>query len=147
MAYLSLVAARVQRPWRRRLAPVGIGVLAVSVLSFIGPTAVWRHSDVGAGRARLPKPWTENAKIMWENLERHEIVWEADGVEAGVAIAVESGLSFMVNGKCDGNAIHDASTQICLGRSPAALHPHPETCFVVGLGTEETAGWLGKIPR
>ena len=52
----------------------------------------------------------------------------------------------MVNGKCDGNAIGDAATQICLGILPAALHPNPKTCFVVGLGTGETAGWLGKIP-
>ena len=145
-AYLSLVAARGQRQWRYRLAPAAVGVLAVLLLTFIGPTAVWRHSDIGSGRAQLPKPWTENTKIMWENSQRHGIVWEADGVEAGVAIAVESGFSFMVNGKCDGNAIHDASTQMCLGILPAALHPNPKTCFVVGLGTGETAGWLGKIP-
>ncbi len=93
-AYLAVVAARGQRQWRNRLAPVGIGVMAVLLLTFIGPTAVWRHSDIGSGRARLPKPWTENARIMWENQQRHGIVWEADGVEAGVAIAVESGLLF-----------------------------------------------------
>jgi hypothetical protein len=125
---------------------VVIGVIAVSLLGFIGPTAVWRHGDIGSGRARLPKPWTENAQIMWENSQRRGIVWEADGVEAGVAIAVDNGFSFMVNGKCDGNAIGDASTQICLGILPAALHPNPKTCFVIGLGTGETAGWLGKIP-
>ncbi len=145
-AYLALVAARTQRPWRNRLAPVGIGVVAVVLLGFAGPTAVWRHSDIGAGRARLPKPWTENARIMWENGQRRGILWQADGVEAGVAIAVDNGLSFMVNGKCDGNAIDDACTQIGLGILPAALHPNPKTCFVVGLGTGETAGWLGKIP-
>ena len=145
-AYLALVAPRAARQDRYRLAPVGVGVLAVLLLTFTGPTAVWRHSDIGSGRARLPQPWTENARILWENQQRHGIVWEADGVEAGVAIAVESGFSFMVNGKCDGNAIHDASTQICLGLLPAALHPEPKTCCVVGLGTGETAGWLGKIP-
>jgi spermidine synthase len=145
-AYLAVVAARSRRQWRKRLAPVGSSVLAVLLLTLSGPTAVWRHSDIGAGRVRLPKPWTENAKIMWENAQRHGIVWEADGVEAGVAIAVESGMSFMVNGKCDGNAIGDAATQIGLGILPAALHPDPKTCFVVGLGTGETAGWLGKIP-
>lgn len=145
-AYLAMAAAPAQRQWRNRLAPVGIGVVAALLLTFTGPTAVWRHGDVGSGRARLPKPWTENARIAWENLQRQAIVWEADGVEAGVAIAVETGLYFMVNGKCDGNAIHDASTQIGLGILPAALHPDPKTCFVVGLGTGETAGWLGKIP-
>ena len=145
-AYLAVVAARGQRQARYRLAPVGIGIVALSLLTFIGPTAVWRHSDFVSGRARLPESWTENARIRWENLQRHEIVWEADGVEAGVAIAVESGYSFMVNGKCDGNALGDAGTQMCLGILPASLHPDPKTCFVVGLGTGETAGWLGKIP-
>ena len=145
-AYLAVLAARVQPQRRYRLAPVGVGIMAVSLLAFIGPTAVWRHGDIGAGRARLPKPWTENAKIMWENVQRRGIIWEADGVEASVAIAVDNGLSFMVNGKCDGNAIGDAPTQIGLGILPAALHPNPKTCFVVGLGTGETAGWLGKIP-
>ncbi|MGD0897353.1 MAG: fused MFS/spermidine synthase [Thermoguttaceae bacterium] len=145
-AYLAVVAARAQRQRRSSLAPLGIGIIALLLLTFTGPTAMWRHGDIGAGRARLPKPWTENAKITWENAQRRGIVWEADGVEAGVAIAVESGLSFMVNGKCDGNAIGDAPTQMCLGILPAALHPDPKTCFVVGLGTGETAGWLGKIP-
>ncbi len=145
-AYLAVLAARVQPQRRYRLAPVGVGIMAVSLLAFIGPTAVWRHGDIGAGRARLPKPWTENAKIMWENVQRRGVIWEADGVEASVAIAVDNGLSFMVNGKCDGNAIGDAPTQIGLGILPAALHPNPKTCFVVGLGTGETAGWLGKIP-
>ncbi len=145
-AYLAAIAARTQRQSRARLAPVGIGIVAVLLLGFIGPTAVWRHGDIGSGRARLPDPWTENARIMWEHSQRHGIVWEADGVEAGVAITVDSGLSFMVNGKCDGNALGDAATQICLGILPAALHPNPKTCFVVGLGTGETAGWLGKIP-
>jgi hypothetical protein len=158
--YLAVIAARTRRTatvrgqalnaaGTRRVpsaVSVGIGVLAVLLLTFTGPTAVWRHSDIGAGRARLPKPWTENAQIMWENVQRRGIIWQADGVEAGVAIAVDSGLSFMVNGKCDGNAIGDACTQIGLGILPAALHPCPKTCCVVGLGTGETAGWLGKIP-
>ena len=66
-AYLAVVAARGQGQRRDRLAPVGIGIVAVLLLAFHGPTAVWRHSDFVSGRARLPKPWTENARIRWEN--------------------------------------------------------------------------------
>ena len=49
-AYLAVVAARVQGQRRYRLAPVGIGIIAVSLLTFIGPTAVWRHGDIGGPR-------------------------------------------------------------------------------------------------
>jgi len=36
-------------------------------------------------------------------------------------------------------------TQITLGILPALLHPKPEKCLVVGLGTGETAGWLAEV--
>src|SRR5262249_7711863 len=36
-------------------------------------------------------------------------------------------------------------TQIMLGLLGALLHPHPETCLVVGLGTGESAGWLAEV--
>jgi spermidine synthase len=46
---------------------------------------------------------------------------------------------------CDGNSIGDAGTQVMLGLIGAAIHPHPRTAFVVGLGTGETAGWLANV--
>ena len=47
--YLAVIAARAQRQRRNCLAPGGIGIIAVLLLKFMGPTAVWRHSDIGAG--------------------------------------------------------------------------------------------------
>jgi spermidine synthase len=81
----------------------------------------------------------------WENARRGAIGWEADGRESSVAIAYEDGLSFVVNGKIDGNARLDAGTFIMNGVLGALLAPHPKRAMVIGLGTGETAGWLGAI--
>ena len=51
-----------------------------------------------------------------------------------------------MNGKSDGNAVHDAGTQIMLGLLGASLHPRPRLAMVVGLGTGESAGWLAQSP-
>jgi spermidine synthase len=110
-----------------------------------GPTAFWRHSAIGAGRSEIPSQLTPNNIQRWQYQIRDGVIWQADGVEAGVAITASNGLSFLVNGKNDGNAIWDAGTQIGLGLLPAILHPEPQTCLIVGLGTGETAGWLAKV--
>ncbi len=135
--------------WRNALRPqmtnMGIGLIALLLLSSTGPTAFWRHSGIGAGRITVPKLLTPNTIHDWENRERRTIIWQADGVESGVAIRASSGLAFIINGKSDGNAIGDAETQIGLGILPALLHPEPKSCLVVGLGTGETTGWLAKV--
>ncbi len=53
-ACLAAVAARAQRRRLSLLPPLGIGLIAVALLTFVGPTAVWRHSGIGSGRARFP---------------------------------------------------------------------------------------------
>ena len=122
-------------------------MLAVTLSFAEGPTAVWRHGGIGAGRGlSMTDLQTVNSQHAWENAVRRSIVWEAEGVESSVAIRVKDSLSFYVNGKSDGNAIQDAPTQIMLGVIGAALHPEPKRAFVVGLGTGETAGWLADIP-
>jgi spermidine synthase len=131
----------------RDLTPLGWALLAGVMLNSMGPTAVWRHSGIGAGRSMLPERLTPNSLHAWQNSKRETLTWETDGAEAGVAIEFDrNGLGFFVNGKCDGNAIGDAATQIMLGLLGSLLHPQPETCLVVGLGTGETAGWLAEVP-
>jgi predicted membrane-bound spermidine synthase len=125
--------------------PWGAAILAVGLLFATGPTAVWRHSGIGAERAHIPLQ-SVNELHNWMNTQKRRIVWEADGIESSVAIGAAHGLAFIVNGKTDGNAISDAPTQIMLGLTGALLHPKPQTVFVVGLGTGETAGWLAEIP-
>ena len=55
-----------------------------------------------------------------------ELKWEAEGIESSIGITAPDGLSFVVNGKNDGNAIGDAGTQIGVAIVGAALHPDPE---------------------
>ena len=130
-----------------RLRLWSLGVAAVSMIAYPGPTAVWRHGAVGAGRGGWETVLADpNSLRDWENSVRRSVLWEADGVESSVAIVGSDSLAFYVNGMCDGNAIADAGTQIMLGLIGAVLHPQPRTAFIVGLGTGETAGWLADVP-
>ena len=63
-----------------------------------------------------------------------------------MAVVAADSLAFHLNGMCDGNAVEDVGTQVMLGLIGAALHPQPQSAFVVGLGTGETAGWLADVP-
>jgi MFS family permease len=143
----ATLAMSLWKEGRRLGAVLPLAGLAAAVICSVqpGPTAVWRHSGIGVGRAEVPAAGT-NALRNWENSAKRRIVWQSDGVESSVAIARHHGLAFIVNGKSDGAAIGDAGTQIMLGLVAAILHPHPQTAFVVGLGTGETAGWLAEVP-
>ena len=72
--------------------------------------------------------------------------WEADGIESSIGITAPDGLSFVVNGKNDGNAIGDAGTQIGVAILGAMLQDAPKSGLVIGLGTGESAGWLASMP-
>ena len=126
-------------------APVAAGALAMLLVTAPGPTAVWRHSGIGAGRFALPQG-DANVLRDWMNAKRRHVVWEAEGTEASIALVADNGLSFFINGKNDGNAIDDAGTQLVSGVFAAMLHPDPKTALIVGLGTGETPGWLAEVP-
>jgi hypothetical protein len=144
---VSVYAWRMARRRVWAFATLGAGIVAVGMIACPGPTAVWRHGAVGAGRGVWMKTLADpNSLRDWENSVRRSVLWEADGVESSVAIVASDALAFYVNGMCDGNAIADADTQIMLGLIGAALHSHPRTAFVIGLGTGETAGWLAEVP-
>src|SRR5262249_54008668 len=112
-----------------------------------GPTAAFRHSGIGAGRADyVLDARSPNAVEDWARGERRSIRWEADGVESSVALNALRGYAFVVNGKIDGHVYIDAGTQVMSGLIGALLHERPTRAFVVGLGTGSTAGWLGAVP-
>jgi spermidine synthase len=146
---LALGAAAVALEVRRRpvaaLAPLLPGLLAFACLRATGPTAAWRHSPIGAGRVNAALLRTPNDVLAWEHGRRSAIGWETEGRESSVAIDYAEGLTFVVNGKADGNARSDSATPVMLGVLGALLTPHPQRAMVVGLGTGETAGWLGAI--
>jgi spermidine synthase len=138
-----IVSVIVEGRWLRVLPSVAVAVGALMLLPAVGPTAVWRHSAIGAGRAELKTD--VNSRRDWANRRRRAIRWEADGVESSVAIDGTSSIAFVVNGKSDGSATGDAPTQVMGGMIGAILHPKPTRALVVGLGTGSTAGWLGTI--
>jgi spermidine synthase len=146
LSVLSLcILAAAPRP-KRRAALIVAGLCFVTLGSMIadGPTAVWRHSGIGAGRAPVPRT-DLNRRQQWINEKRHILVWDTDGVECGVGIQRQDGFAFVVDGKSDGNALGDAATQMGAAISGAVLHPDPRTALVIGLGTGESAGWLAKM--
>jgi len=136
---------RVER--RRVVAPgLALAAAAVALVTAVGPTAVWRHGGIGAGRAPRDALSSRNELRAWEHSERGSIVWEGDGVESSVALATEAtGYAFIVNGKSDGALRADAGTQVMFGLVAALGVPLPRRALVIGLGSGSSAGWLGAI--
>jgi spermidine synthase len=130
----------------RWVPTLAMGILALLCVRATGPTAVWRHSPIGAGRVAWESFSSRNALRDWAQSTRGAIAWQADGRETSVALDEEAAYTFLVDGKSDGNARIDAPTQVMAGMIGAILHPEPRRVFVVGLGTGSTAGWLGAIP-
>ena len=128
-----------------RVISLAAAAIAIALLFAEGPTAFWRHSPIGAGRADMVSP-TRNRLIDLQHTRQRTTMWEAEGVESSVSIAHSDGFAFIVNGKSDGHARFDAGTQVMGGLLPAILHPNPKTAVVIGLGTGSTAGWLGAVP-
>lgn len=126
------------------LAVPAVLVLTVGLTLCDGPTAAWRQSPIGAGRVNLTRH-SINEIQNWKNTKRRATIWEADGREATIGIIRNHSISFFVNGKSDGNALGDGSTQVMAGLISAALHPNPKTSFVIGLGTGCSAGWMAEV--
>lgn len=141
--HLSLAGSR-----RQILLPA---LVAATTLVFLhgstGPTAVWRHSPIGAGRAEdYLEDGTRNGLVAAMFDRRRGITWEADGRESTVGLYTLNDTAFLVNGKSDGSAILDAGTQVMGGVLGALLQPQPvRRALVIGLGTGSTAGWLASL--
>lgn len=123
---------------------IGLIFLAIFFALSEGPTAVWRHAGIGAGRAELVDN-TPNGIQDFVNARRRQLIWEAEGRESSVGITATDSLAFLINGKSDGNTFADAGTQIGLALVGHLLHPAPEYGLVIGLGTGESAGWLADV--
>ena len=110
----------------------------------LGPTAVWRHSGIGAGRtAQFTSP---NSLREWMHNNRKATIFEKDGRESSIALLAGDDLGLIVNGKSDGSARDDAGTQVMSGILPVLVHPNPKQVLVIGLGTGTTSGWIADVP-
>ena len=130
---------------QRRFWPAATGaVCLLMLLTAAGPSAVWRHSPIGAGGMPSSFAGPNDLKMMQQAVRR-AIVWEREGRESSVAIHGLDEISLMLNGKADGSALRDAPTQVLSGLVGAALHPAPRQALVIGLGTGSSAGWLAEV--
>ena len=139
----AVFAWRAQRTSHLMYATLAGGT-AVLALFAAGPSAVWRHSGIGAGRA--PRMETAADARLWMNSVRRTLLSDAEGRESSIALVRDDDLGLIVNGKSDGSARSDAGTQVMAGMIAALLHPQPRTAMIVGLGTGTTAGWLAAVP-
>jgi len=148
-AAAAVVAESEERGTRAgaRTLCVSLSAATIALLFAAGPTAVWRHSGIGAGRTAAAGIDSRNGLRDWEQTYRRAMQWDGDGVESSVALVVDqSGYSFIVNGKSDGSARGDAATFVMSGLVAALRVPDARKALVVGLGTGSTAGWLAAIP-
>lgn len=142
---LALAFHREGRP-AGLLPQIALALLALASANAHGPTAAWRHSGIGAGRANAGTLHSKNGLKEFLHQERRSRFWETEGIESSVALVRRLGMAFTVNGKIDGHFTIDAPTQVMSGLLAAALHERPKSALVIGLGTGSTAGWLGAIP-
>ena len=150
LATLALIAvvlaARESKRWLRAIAPLASVLVALLMVRTAGPTAFWRHGQIGVGRVAQYQGSPNEMRDLANGIRR-SIAWEADGRESSVALGKADSFAFIVNGRTDGNAKGDAGTQIMSGIIGAALHPEAAKAMVVGLGTGSTAGWLAAVPN
>jgi spermidine synthase len=144
-AIAAFLALRERWSWTRTIAPFASATLAILMLAATGPTAFWRHSEIGVGRLTQFQGSPNDMRELIQSIRRRAI-WETDGIESSIALINSNGLAFIVNGRTDGNGKGDAGTQIMSGLIGAALHPKPAKALVVGLGTGSTGGWLAAVP-
>lgn len=146
---LAVVAAALaaRRGQLRISALVAFGIVfaAAMMTTTQGPTAFWRHSQIGVGRLKQYQKSPNEMRDLAASIRRH-VSREMEGLESSVALMNADGVSFIVNGKSDGNAKIDAGTQVMIGLIGAALHPDAKSAFVIGLGTGSSAGWLAAVP-
>jgi spermidine synthase len=149
---VGVAAVTAAEAWRqavpaRRLALAALfAALAVSLCAAVdGPTAFWRYSAVGAGRVASLGAGSNDVRQLL-NRERAGLLWEAEGRESSIAVDRSNALTFVVDGKSDGNALGDAPTQVMSGLIGTLLHQDPKRALVIGLGTGSTAGWLARVP-
>jgi spermidine synthase len=139
----AVFAWRARKTWQVAGSALA-GTAAIVAIFTAGPTALWRHSGIGAGRA--PEMAGANDARAWAQSVRRTLLAEAEGRESSIALVNDDDLGLVVNGKSDGSARRDAGTQVMAGMIAALLHPNPRSAMVVGLGTGTTAGWLASVP-
>src|SRR5687768_16174035 len=80
---ILLGAASVYFSRQRWMIPAAATLAAIACMFALGPTALWRHSGIGAGRA--PIPVNANAERDWVHAFRRMLIADEDGRESSIA--------------------------------------------------------------
>jgi spermidine synthase len=148
---VALAASHVRQQGWRSFRLLGLcllaGATAILATSATGPTAVWRHSGIGAGRAAIQAYSGPNQERKELNRLRASLLEEHDGRESSMAMMSEDAVVLVIGGKADASTRYDVATQVGTGLLGALRHPRPRHALVVGLATGCTAGWLGANPE
>src|SRR5207247_2032993 len=80
----TLIVAARERQFVSAAFSIVLALVAVASALALGPTALWRHSGIGAGRAETPE--SINATRDWVLNTRRTLVWDVDGRESSVAL-------------------------------------------------------------
>src|SRR5262249_37445387 len=89
----AFLALRRQRQWLQTITALLTAAFALLMLASIGPTAFWRHSDIGIGRLTGFQGSGNSMRELMASSRRH-ILWEKEGIESSVAVGNHNGLSF-----------------------------------------------------
>ncbi len=130
-----------------RMVPAFFVLAGLAAMCFWshGPSAMWRHTSVGAGREKLTHA-SRNEAIAHRNALNRRVMEQHEGRESSLAFVRASSLAVLVNGKSDGDAVDEAVTTVGLGLVPAIIHGNPKTAYVIGLASGVTGGWLAEVP-
>ena len=135
------------RPPSSYKLPLGTLITLMTVcwlVSFPGPSAFWRHTDIGSGHVQAGFKNPHELQGLKHAVGRG-ILAELDGAKSSVALARDNDLALIVDGRNRGTVHGDAPSQIMGPLIGAALHPEPRNILVLGFGTGATAGWLAQI--
>lgn len=122
-------------------------VISIAII-YLAASPNWSQSVMLSGVFRLinknTSPPGDYASFSGMFTHQHRLFYK-EGKSATVAV-VESKYGtrmqniLVVNGKADASSMADLPSQTLVGQLPMLLHPHPDSVFVIGLGSGVTLG-------
>lgn len=150
LAVGAILLAMLSRQSSRRDVVATLAATAVAALALLvarGPTATWRHGQVGAGSAdEVAHGATRNALRAWAQRERARSRAVVEGREVAVAIAAGDGRTLLVDGEPVADLGRAGASVTMAALLPALLHDKPTRALLLGMGSGAAAAWLAAVP-
>lgn len=127
---------------KRKLKFLSAVVLFMLILVEIKQKS-WDTYSLTAGFYVDPSAYSGQVqRDILKTLARDEILYEANGISAHVAVRRErdGNINLRINGKADASTGADMENQLLLGHLPLFFHKNPKEVLVVGMGSGITLG-------